>query len=65
MKDNEYGYSDNYNVSWRNVDSVRIDTQRIKAEQPEIYAQYARKTHCRRFEIKEAANNGNRIDKTA
>ena len=65
MKDNEYGYTNEYNISWKNVDSTRLDTKRIKTEQPEVYEQYSKVSHCRRFEVKEATNNGNRIDKTA
>ena len=65
MRDNEYAYSNDFNISWCNVDSVRLDTKRIKAEQPGIYSKYAKVSHCRRFEIKEAVNNGNELNQTA
>jgi len=65
MRDNEYAYSNDFNISWCNVDSVRLDTKRIKAEQPGIYSKYAKSSHCRRFEIKEAVNNGNELNQTA
>ena len=45
---------DHYRVSWGNVDSVRFDSQRIKAEKPEIYADYGKPSHYRRFEVKAA-----------
>lgn len=54
MGDNQYAASDHYRVSWGNVDSVRLDSQRIKAEKPEIYAAYGKPSHYRRFEIKAA-----------
>lgn len=54
MGDNQYAASDHYRVSWGNIDSVRLDSQRIKAEKPEIYADYGKPSHYRRFEIKAA-----------
>ena len=65
MRDNEYAYSNDFNISWCNVDSVRLDTKRIKAEEPGIYSKYVKSSHCRRFEIKEAVNNGNELNQTA
>ncbi len=65
MRDNEYAYSNNFNISWCNIDSVRLDTKRIKAEEPAIYSKYAKPSHCRRFEIKEAANNEYKFNQTA
>lgn len=54
MGDNQYAASGRYSVSWGNIDSVRLDSQRIKAERPEIYADYAKPSHYRRFEVKAA-----------
>lgn len=54
MGDNQYAASSRYRVSWGNIDSVRLDSQRIKAERPEIYADYAKPSHYRRFEVKAA-----------
>ena len=65
MRDNEYAYSNDFNISWCNVDSVQLDAKRIKAEQPGIYSKYAKASHCRRFEIKESVNNGCKLDQTA
>lgn len=54
MGDNQYANSDRYRVSWGNIDSVRLDSQRIKSERPEIYADYGKESHYRRFEVKAA-----------
>ena len=54
MGDNESASSECYRVSWGNVDSTRLDTKRIKAERPEIYSDYAKVSHSRRFEVKAA-----------
>lgn len=54
MGENQYAASDHYRVSWGNIDSVRLDTQRIKTEKPEIYADYGKPSHYRRFEVKAA-----------
>ena len=54
MGDNQYAASDRYRVSWGNVYSVRLDSQRIKAERPEIYTDYGKPSHYRRFEVKAA-----------
>lgn len=49
-----YANSRNYRVSWSNVDSRRLDTERIREEQPEIYSDYAKLSHSRRFAVKAA-----------
>ena len=54
MKDNELAYSDNYRVSWSNVDTARIDTKRMKEEEPELYQKFLKVTSSRRFTIKAA-----------
>ena len=54
MGENEYAASGSYRVSWGNIDSVRLDSQRIKTEKPEIYAEYGKPSHYRRFEVKAA-----------
>lgn len=54
MGNSQYAASGRYRVSWDNVDSVRLDTQRIRAERPEIYADYGKASHCRRFDVKAA-----------
>lgn len=54
MGDNESASSECFCVSWGNVDSTRLDTKRIKEERPEIYLDYAKVSHSRRFEVKAA-----------
>lgn len=54
MKDNEFADSENFRVSWKNVDSMRLDAKRIKEERPEIYSDYGKVSHSRRFEVKAA-----------
>lgn len=54
MQDNELAENGRYKVSWSNVDTARLDTKRIKQEQPEIYRKYVNVTSSRRFQIKAA-----------
>lgn len=54
MGDNESASSECYRVSWGNVESTRLDTKRIKTERPEIYSDYVKVSHSRRFEVKAA-----------
>lgn len=54
MGENQYADSDHYHVSWGNIASIRLDSQRIKTEKPEIYADYGKASHYRRFEVKAA-----------
>lgn len=54
MQDNEAAYSGKYQVSWSNVDTTRLDTRRIKQEQPEIYKNYVKVSSSRRFQVKAA-----------
>ncbi len=54
MQDNEFASSDRYRVSWSNVETTRLDTQRMKLEKPEIYQDYAKQTVSRRFQVKAA-----------
>lgn len=54
MQDNELASSDSFCVSWKNIDSTKLDTKRIKEERPELYADYGKVSHSRRFEVKAA-----------
>lgn len=54
MQDNEYANSSRFKVSWKNIDTTKLDTKRIKSEKPEIYADYGKISHSRRFEVKTA-----------
>ena len=51
LKDNEMAVSDQYRVIWKNVDSPRMDTKRIKKEQPELYRKFMKSSHYRQFQI--------------
>ena len=55
MQDNETAASENYRVSWANVDTARLDTKRMKAEKPEIYQDFVKVTSSRRLTIKAAS----------
>lgn len=54
MQDNEFASSERFRVSWKNIDTTKLDTARIKAEKPELYADYAKVSSYRRFEVKAA-----------
>ena len=54
MQDNELASSDSFRVSWKNIDSTKLDTKRIKEERPELYDDYGKVSHSRRFEVKAA-----------
>ena len=54
MGDNEFANSDKFRVSWKNIDSTKLDTKRIKSERPELYADYGKVSHSRRFEVRVA-----------
>ncbi len=54
MQDNELASSEAFRVSWKNIDSTKLDTRRIKEEMPELYANYGKVSHSRRFEVKVA-----------
>ena len=55
MQDNEIAASERYRVSWSNVETTRLDTKRIKAEEPEIYQNFVKVTSSRRLTIKAAS----------
>ena len=44
----------NYRVSWKSVNSQRIDEKRLKEERPEVYEQYRKTLSFRRFTVKAA-----------
>ena len=54
MKDNEMAVSEQYKVIWKNIDTVRLNTERIKEEKPEIYRDFSNATSQRRLIIKAA-----------
>ena len=54
MGDHERAFNDRYRVTWGNVESVRLDTKRIKKERPEIYRDFAMTASSRKFTVKAA-----------
>lgn len=52
LGENERGVTDGYEVSWKPQQSKRIDTKRLKEEQPEIYRRYVKESKSRPFKIK-------------
>lgn len=54
MKDYELAGSDSYQVSWKNIESTKLDTKRIKEEMPQIYKDYGKVSSYRKFEVKAA-----------
>lgn len=54
MKDNEMAVSEQYKVIWKNIDTVRLNTERIKEEKPEIYRDFSNAISQRRLIIKAA-----------
>jgi putative phage-type endonuclease len=58
MGDAEKCICGDYEVTWKNSTSTRLDTTKIKKEAPEIYDEYAVSSINRRFIIKEVKDNG-------
>lgn len=54
MKDSEKAYSEKYYVQWNAINTTRLDTNRIKAELPDVYKKYSKLVVSRRFEVKAA-----------
>lgn len=50
----ECAENQSFRVSWKSVSSQRIDTERLKAEQPDIYEQYKKAVSSRRFTVRAA-----------
>ncbi len=55
MQDATYGTAPGYKVSWVSSESKRIDSQRLKKEQPDIFNRYSKNVSSRRFTIVHAA----------
>ena len=51
MKEAETAESSQFQVSWKPVDTTRIDGQKLKEEQPEVYEKYQKTIHSRRFTV--------------
>ena len=55
MQDAAYGTAPGYKVSWVSSESKRVDFQRLRKEQPDIFNQYSKNVSSRRFTIVHAA----------
>ena len=55
MQDAAYGTAPGYKVSWVSSESKRVDSQRLRKEQPDIFNQYSKNVSSRRFTIVHAA----------
>jgi predicted phage-related endonuclease len=53
LGDNESGSVGNKLVTWKSISSNRVDTKKLKVEQPAIYNQYVKETSYRKFDVKE------------
>lgn len=54
MGEHEEAFGGGFKIRWANVDTCRLDTKRIKAEQPEIYRKFSVTASTRRFSVKAA-----------
>ena len=55
MEGTEQAQTDDYRVSWIYTETQRLDTKRLKSEEPELYNRYAKMTTGRRFTVRRAA----------
>ena len=55
MQDAAYGTAPGYKVSWVSSESKRVDSQRLKKEQPDIFNRYSKNVSSRMFTIIHAA----------
>ncbi len=53
---NEIGKTENYKISWKTQIANRIDSKRLKEEQPELYKQYLKSSQSRKFTVKQGGN---------
>ena len=53
MKEAEIAQNDHYKVSWKTVESNRIDSKKLKKDYPQIYAECCKLSVSRKFEVKE------------
>lgn len=54
MGEHEAAFNEKYRISWTNVNSLRLDTKRMKEERPEIYREFSNPVSSRRFSVKAA-----------
>ena len=49
MGEAETARSSQFQVSWKTVDSIRVDAKKLKEEEPEVYKKYQKSIHSRKF----------------
>jgi predicted phage-related endonuclease len=49
----EKGYINDYEISWKQVTSNRVDTKLLKSKYPDIYKDVCKESTYRKFGIKE------------
>lgn len=54
LAENEMAENSNYRVSWKSVESSRVDTKLLKEKKPEIYKEFLQTSFSRRFSVKAA-----------
>ena len=54
MEDAEIAHTDDYLISWKQYEQERLDSKKLKTENPDIYDNYSRTVSTRRFIIKAA-----------
>jgi predicted phage-related endonuclease len=54
MGESESAQGEGYRVTWKSIITNRLDTDRLKAEQPEIFREYQKPSASRRLTIKAA-----------
>lgn len=57
MGDAETAYTDGFSVSWKPVVTNRLDSKKLKSEEPAIYSRYVKPSSSRRFVIRAEKNN--------
>lgn len=55
LGDATYGLTEEFKVSWSAFEQSRLDTKRLKEEQPEIYKEYCQISSGRKFTVRKAA----------
>lgn len=57
LGESEYGFSENYKVSWKQTTTSRFDAKTFKQNHPGVYQEYCKESTSRRFTIKEIKDN--------
>ncbi|MDK2824536.1 MAG: hypothetical protein PWP71_2454 [Clostridia bacterium] len=52
MGEHELGFVGERKISWKTIVSNRLDTKKFKKDHPDLFAQYAKESKSRRFEIR-------------